>query len=151
MANKKAPPAAAHKKRTKKPPSAFGIRLRAERLRAGLSQEKLGKVSGVHAVTINCLESGYTQAPTWKNYKRLVAALPGVGSAGAVDESKLLGWTPAVGTLGTGVRHTPQLRLLRAVANLSGKGVLGDVQELLDAAHADGFGVAELLSVVTTQ
>lgn len=135
------------KKRVKQPPSAFNLRLRTERMRAGLSQVKLGKLTGVHSVTINCLETGRAQYPTWNVYKKLAASLPGI--AGSIDETKLPGWYPADGMKGSGITHKPQVRLLKAVAGLASKGVLVDVQELLDAAHAEGVTVPELLSVVT--
>jgi len=134
-------------KRERREPSAFNLRLRTERVRAGLSQEKLAKLAGVNAITVNCLETGRAQTPGWNTYKKLMAVLPGL--AGVVDETRLMGWLPENGMKGSGVRHTPQVRLLKAVAALASKGVLADVQELLDAAHGDGIGVAELLSVVT--
>ena len=135
-------------KRVRQEPSAFNLRLRVERVRAKLSQQALAKLTGINAITINCLETGRAQAPSWETYKKVVAVLPGV--AGVVDETRLLGWLPEGNMKGSGVRHTPQVRLLKEVAALASKGVLADVQELLDAAHGDGITVAELLSVVTT-
>lgn len=135
--------------RAKKPPSAFGVRLRTERIRAGLSQKKLGELAGIHSITVTCLETGRAQAPTWANYQRLVAALPGV--AGAVDETRLAGWVPPEGQKGPGVAtaQRPHIRIMRAMTALVARGALSDVQELLDAAHADGLDLPTLLSVVT--
>ncbi len=56
-------------------PSAFGLWLREERDRAGLSVNELAECSGVSAPTIYFLENGRTQLPLEQTRKRLEHAL----------------------------------------------------------------------------
>ncbi len=56
------------------PATGFGLRLRALRLEAGLTQKALGLLAGVHAVTVVKLEAG-SQEPAWPLVIALAAAL----------------------------------------------------------------------------
>jgi hypothetical protein len=107
----------------------------------------LGKLTDMHPVTIASLESGRAKGPTWANYQKLLGAIPAL--SGTLDETKLHGWFPPEGVKGAGTSQKPQLRLLQAVARVAAKGALAETQEMLDAAHAEGFSLPELLSVVT--
>ncbi len=53
---------------------AFGIKLRAARRRAGLSQAELARRAGLNAFSIAKLEQG-TREPTWATVQALVKAL----------------------------------------------------------------------------
>jgi transcriptional regulator with XRE-family HTH domain len=133
--------------RTAGSPTAFGVRLRTERAKMDKSQAELGKLTGVNKLTIQSLEVGRSRQPTWSTYQKLLGAIPAL--AGTLDETRLEGWYPAEGVRGPGVANKPQVRLLRAVAGVAAKGALSEAQEMLDAAHAEGLGLPELLSVVT--
>lgn len=52
----------------------FGSRLKALRAKAGLSQEKLAELSGLHRQAIAKLESG-THEPSWGTVRALADAL----------------------------------------------------------------------------
>jgi transcriptional regulator with XRE-family HTH domain len=56
------------------PPSGFGGRLKAERERAGLTQDKLAERAGCHPFTLSKLERG-TQEPAWPLVLALAKAL----------------------------------------------------------------------------
>ena len=56
-------------------PSVFGRRLRAFRERAGLSQRKLGELSGVPRVSISRVESGQQEALTVDGARRVADVL----------------------------------------------------------------------------
>ena len=56
-------------------PSVFGRRLKAFRLRAGLSQNKLSELSGVPRPTINVVESGQQSGMSMENVVKIADAL----------------------------------------------------------------------------